>query len=207
MNVRFRWRHPRGYAAALLALLALLAGCGAGRTPVPTAAAVHADDACAVCGMYLGDAPGPRGQAWIEGRPRPVIFDSVRDFFAWTLQPDHQIGVQALFVQDTARIDWQHPAGEGTTFIDARRAFYVAWQPLPGSMGPTFAPFPTRAAAEAFARQHGGAVLAFGEVTPALVANLQGTCPGNSIVAGGRAIACHPPANPVDGIPPSRHAR
>jgi copper chaperone NosL len=204
MNVRFRWPHLFGCTAALAALLA---GCGAGHTPLPTAAAVHVDDACAVCGMYLGDAPGPRGQAWIEGQRRPVIFDSVRDFFAWALQPDHQAGVQALFVQDTARIDWQRPAGEGTTFIDARQAFYVAWQPLPGSMGPTFAPFSTRAAAEAFARRHGGAVLAFGEVTPTLVANLQAKCPGNSTEAGGHAISCHPPANPVDGIPPLQHAR
>lgn len=207
MHAQLRWPRLFGRAAALVALLALLAGCGADRTPVPTAAAVHADDACAVCGMDLGDAPGPRGQAWIEGQLRPVIFDSVRDFFAWVLQPDHQVGVQALFVQDTARIDWQHPAGEATTFIDARRAFYVAWQPLPGSMGPTLAPFSTRAAAEAFARQHGGAVLAFGEITPALVADLQDACPGNSIEVGGHAIACRPPANAVAGIPPSRHAR
>ena len=119
MHARLRWPRLFGRAAALVALLALLAGCGADRTPVPTAAAVHADDACAVCGMDLGDAPGPRGQAWIEGQLRPVIFDSVRDFFAWVLQPDHQVGVQALFVQDTARIDWQHPASEGTTFTFA----------------------------------------------------------------------------------------
>lgn len=207
MSVRFRRSHVFGCAVAPVALLFLLAGCGAGRTPVPTAAAVRGDDTCVVCGMYLGDTPGPRGQAWIEGRSRPLIFDSVRDFFAWALQPDHQVGVQALFVQDTARIDWQHPASEGTTFIDARQAFYVGWQPLPGSMGPTFAPFSTRAAAETFAREHGGAVLAYAEVTPTLVANLQGACPGNRIEAGGHAIACHPSANPVDDIPPPPYAR
>lgn len=53
----------------------------------------------------------------------------------------------------------------------------MAWQPLPGQMGPTFAPFAKRADAEAFIRAHGGAILRFDQITPALVSRLTYTCP------------------------------
>lgn len=194
-RIRLAWLARRG--AAVIATLAFLAGCGTGHAPSQHAVAVHADDACAVCGMYLGESPGPRGQAWVEGQARPLVFDSIRDFFAWVLQPEHESGIEAVFVQDTTRIQWQHPVGEGTTFIDARQAIYVAWQPLPGSMGPTLAPFATRSAAEAFTREYGGAMLTFGEVTPTLIANLQGHCPAREVAVGGRTLACHAPAGPA----------
>lgn len=194
MDARIRVARLACRGAAVITTLALLAACGNGHALPQHAVAVQADDACAVCGMYLGESPGPRGQAWVEGRARPLVFDSVRDIFAWVLQPEHASGIEALFVQDTTRIQWQHPVGEGTTFIDARQAIYVAWQPLPGSMGPTLAPFATRSAAEAFTREHGGAMLTFGEVTPTLIANLQSRCPAREVAVGGRTLACHAPA-------------
>lgn len=162
---------------ALLAALALTAACGGTAAPARNAVDVRPDDTCAVCGMALSNSPGPRAQAWIADRAQPLMFDSTRDFFAYVLQPEHQPRLQDLFVQDTARIDWQHPGRDAASFIDARRAVYVAWQPLPGSMGPTFAPFGGRAAAEAFARTHGGAILAFDGITPDLVAALGYHCP------------------------------
>lgn len=166
-----------GRCGALLPALALLAACNSAPAPVRHAADVGADDTCAVCGMELSRSPGPRGQAWVAGHARPLMFDSTRDFFAYVLQPENQSGLQELFVQDTARIDWQHPGRDAASFIEARTAFYVAWQPLPGSMGPTFAPFASRAAADAFVREHGGAVLKFDQVMPDLVAALAYQCP------------------------------
>ncbi|MFC5440573.1 nitrous oxide reductase accessory protein NosL [Rhodanobacter ginsenosidimutans] len=163
--------------AAFVLALALLAGCGGSPTPAHHAVDTHPDDACAVCGMYLDGSPGPRAEAWVSGRAKPLVFDSTRDFFAYVLQPENQASLQELFVQDSARIDWQQPAHAAASFIDARTASYVAWQPLPGSMGPTLAPFASRAAAEAFKAEHGGAVLDFSEITPALVARLDYRCP------------------------------
>src|SRR5690348_6908330 len=150
----------------------------------------RADDACAVCGMYPDGSPGPRAQAWVAGRDRPFAFDSTRDFFAWVLQPENQAGLRELFVQDSARIDWQKPSHASGSFVDARKALYVAWQPLPGSMGPTFAPFATRAAAETFVRAHGGAVLRFDDVTPKLVAALDFRCPPDVAAVVGRPLKC-----------------
>lgn len=173
-------------------LLALFAACGKAPPASEAAVDVHDGDVCAVCGMYLRGSPGPRAQAWVAGERKPQVFDSIRDFFAWVLQPEHQANVQSLYVQNSALIDWQHPTGAAHSFIDARHAYYVAWQPLPGSMGATLAPFATRADAEAFVAREGGAVLTFGQVTPDLVAGLAGECPA-AAAAPAALPACHAP--------------
>ncbi|MFC5435634.1 nitrous oxide reductase accessory protein NosL [Rhodanobacter umsongensis] len=207
---------PRsGRLAALALTLALLAGCGGGQVPAQRAVDTHPDDACAVCGMYLDGSPGPRAEAWVAGRAKPLVFDSTRDFFAYVLQPENQATLQELFVQDSARIDWQQPSHAAVSFIDAHRAYYVAWQPLPGSMGPTLAPFATRTAAAAFVHEHGGAVLGFDDITPALVATLDYRCPARIAAASGRPSQClagpaastRPPASPHQPFPPASSAR
>lgn len=186
--------------ALLMFTLTLIAGCGSGETGTRGPIDVHPEDTCAVCGMYLGDSPGPRAQAWVAGEARPLIFDSTRDFFAYALQPENQAGLQQLYVQDTAIIDWQHPTGTAASFIDARHAVYVVWQPLPGSMGPTLAPFAMRTAAEAFARAHGGAIFGFDQVTLALVAKLNYRCPAKTA---GTMSAQQCLANPTPVVEPS----
>lgn len=168
---------PRFLRLLGMLLLVLFAACGKAPPASEAAIDVHDGDVCAVCGMYLRGSPGPRAQAWVAGQRKPQVFDSIRDFFAWVLQPEHQANVESLYVQNSALIDWQHPTGAAHSFIDARRAYYVAWQPLPGSMGATLAPFATRADAEAFVAKEGGAVLTFAQVTPDLVAGLAGQCP------------------------------
>lgn len=184
--------------ALIVLALAVLAGCGGSPAPAQRAVDTHPDDACAVCGMYLDGSPGPRAEAWVSGRAKPLMFDSTRDFFAYVLQPENQASLQELFVQDSARIDWQQPTPAAASFIDARTALYVAWQPLPGSMGPTLAPFASAALAEAFAREHGGGVLGFAEITPALVATLDYRCPAQSAGNHGALQCLAPPAPPLD---------
>lgn len=193
-----------GRGCALLALLLFVAGCSGAPAPARHPVDVQPDDVCAVCGMELSASPGPRGQAWVAGKVRPLMFDSTRDFFAYVLQPENRSGLRELFVQDTARIDWQRPGRDADTFIDARRAVYVAWQPLPGSMGPTLAPFADRTAAEAFARAHGGAVLAFAAITPDLVATLGYQCPAPT-APGAAACIPVPVAAPAASALPNPH--
>jgi copper chaperone NosL len=189
------WRTaPRVFGAAVL--LALLAACGGTSGVAQHAVDTHDDDVCAVCGMYLNASPGPRAEAWLAGRTTPLTFDSTRDFFAYVLQPENRSRLQGMFVQDSARIDWQHPSHAAASFIDARSAFYVAWQPLPGSMGPTLAPFATRAAAAAFVQAHGGQVLRFDQVTTDLVSSLGYRCPVRAAAAtGGRCMAARDAAH------------
>ena len=143
-------------------------------------AAILKDDISASCGMYIEGSPGPRGEAYVQGQQTPLKFGSTRDFLAYILQPENKLTLQHLFVQDSARIDWNHPSNAAGSFVDARIAYYVAWQPLPGSMGPTFASFAARSDATAFVNLHGGEIFRFDEITPELVASLGYICPSSS---------------------------
>lgn len=176
----------------LAALLVwLLAACGSSQAPPAQAAVdIHKGDACAVCGMYVDAGPGPRAEAWVQGYKAPLKFGSTRDFFAYVLDPENKARLQQLLVQDSAQINWQHPSNEARTFVDARTAWYVAWQPLRGLMGPTFASFAARHDAEAFVRAHGGEILGFPEVTPELTSLLGYACPSEGSPGFSLAKSC-----------------
>ena len=65
--------------------------------------------------------------------------------------------------------------GKGTPWIDALSAYYVHGSSAKGPMRAGNLPaFATRQAAQAFATQRGGTVLAFGAIDAALVAQLAG---------------------------------
>lgn len=176
----------------LLAMFSLLlSACGSNQAPPPQPAAdIHKGDTCAVCGMYIDAGPGPRAEAWVQGYKTPLKFGSTRDFFAYVLDPENQTRLQQLLVQDSARINWEHPSNEARTFVDARTAWYVAWQPLVGVMGPTFASFAARTDAEAFVRAQGGEILAFSAVTPGLTSLLEYTCPSKGSPAFALSKSC-----------------
>ena len=140
-----------------------LAGCGrdgnqAACAPVP----FGAGDECVVCGMYITEYPGPKGQVCLRGGRGTAKFCSTADMFAWLLQPESRALVDAVFVHDMGRTDWQRPADDA--LVDAREAWYVLGHPLPGAMGPTLAAFALRADADALAAEHEGRVLAYAEI-------------------------------------------
>lgn len=160
-----------GRFAVLFSAVLLLAGCDGSSSqakrqpPVP----IVAGDQCAVCGMYITEYPGPRGEAYIQGSATPLKFGSTRDFFAYVLQPEHEALLQTLYVQDMAATSWDHPKDH---WIDARKAWYVPESALPSAMGPTLASFRNKADAEKFAQRYHGKVLSYGEVTVDLITSL-----------------------------------
>jgi len=113
----------------------------------------------------------------MRGATRPLKFGSTRDFFAYVTRADVKDRLGAEYVQNTARIDWKHPSNSASSFINARKAWYVAFQPLGGAMGPTLASFAKRPRAEAFIEAHGGKLMRYADVTPALISHLAYTCP------------------------------
>ncbi len=177
---------------AVAAALALaISGCNNHSTAIPRAPVmIVKGDVCATCGMFIHGYPGPRAEAYIEGRAAPLKFGSTRDFFAYILQPDNATQLQELYVQDSARIDWKNPSDAADSFVDAHGAFYVAWQPLGGEMGPTLASFARLGDAQSFIKQYGGELMKFDQITPALVSTLGYQCPPSATSDGATASAC-----------------
>lgn len=174
-------------APALLALL--LAACHASSRISQPPVNIVDGDTCAVCGMYIKGFPGPRGEAYLQGMKRPLKFGSTRDFFAYVTRADVRRRLGAVYVQDVARIHWAHPGNAASTFMNARIAWYVAEQPLPGAMGPTLASFAAKGAAQRFIRQHGGVLLRYGQITPQLITRLSSHCPRPRRGALGRCVS------------------
>ena len=74
--------------------------------------------------------------------------------------------IKSAGVPDMAQAAWDRPQGHWT---DARLAWFVLGSRRKGSMGPTAATFATEADAGAFVQTHGGQVLRFADITPAMV--------------------------------------
>ena len=132
---------------------------------VVKAAPIHFDtsDECHVCGMIITNFPGPKGQVMTEKDQSILKFCSTRDMFSWLLQPENISRKHLAYVHNMAQTEWANP--DDTQLINAREAFYVIGSKRSGAMGPTLASFATASEAEAFAREHGGNVLAFADIT------------------------------------------
>ena len=155
-------------AAALLALLGDGAH-GAERTPVtPTA-----KDKCPVCGMFVAKYPDFVAQViYTDGAY--AVFDGAKDLFKYLFDiPKYAAGHTRADVAAVEVTEYY-----GLTKIDARKAFYVVGSDVLGPMGHELIPFASRADAEEFLKDHKGQrIVAFDEVTPALVAQLDKSKP------------------------------
>ena len=154
--------------AALLAAL-LLAGCEQSAVTTAQIEELQPGTACSLDGMLLLDYPGPKAQIHYASGETEFFCDTV-EMFSMLLRPEQQRKVVAVYTQDMGKADWNKPTGN---WIDARTAVYVKDSKLMGSMGPTFAAFAERSAAEAFVKQHGGTLVNFDQVTPDM-ADLRG---------------------------------
>lgn len=153
----------------LLAVLLAMVLTGCNRSTESSAVVpleIAADTYCSLDGMTLADYPGPKAQIhYAQGEPE--FFCDTVEMFSLLLQPEQQRTVRAVYVNDMGSADWEHPVGH---WIDARTAIYVLGSQRRGSMGPTIASFASATAADAFAREHGGRVMQFNEITLDMVA-------------------------------------
>lgn len=151
---------PSRKLLAGVAALMLLAACS---HALPSYAALEPgkDTACALDDMLLLDFPGPKAQAhYAEGQPD--FYCDLLELFSAVLAPEQKRPPAALFVQDMGKTDWAHPSGH---WIDAKTALYVVGSKKRGSMGPTFGSFASVEDADQFAKQEGGKVLRFDQIT------------------------------------------
>lgn len=116
------------------------------------------------CGMNVLEHTGPKGQIILASRKEPVWFSSARDAISFTMLPEEPKDIRAIYVSDMAKApNWDEPGA--SNWVDARKAFFVVGSRMKGGMGADEAvPFSDRSAAEKFATENGGRVMAFADV-------------------------------------------
>lgn len=124
------------------------------------------DTSCELDGMLLADYPGPKGQIHYAGEPAPWFYCDTMEVLNTLLLPEQIRKVNAVYVQDMGRTDWDNPQG---AWIDANTALYVMGSKRKGSMGATLATFSQEADALKFIEQWGGKLLRKAEITPEMV--------------------------------------
>ena len=166
-------RHMLGWAAlaSIGAITGLtgLTGCSqADNSSAQSLKPVEIDGAtsCELDGMLLADYPGPKAQVCFAGQDKPSFFCDTVELFSTLLAGEQVRAVQAVYVQDMGKADWNQPQGH---WIDAKTAFYVLGSKRHGSMGPTIGSFAQEADAAKFAAEHGGKVLRFGDIKADMV--------------------------------------
>lgn len=138
---------------AFLVLLVLVA-CGEKATR-PAAREPGPDAIGALCHMALAEHRGPKAQLFLKGSADPLWFSSVRDLFAWLRDEGAGKAIAAIYVNDMAQGDWDHPAPG--SWVDARLALFVVGSDRGAEMGGAeMVPFGAAEAAARFIAAHGG---------------------------------------------------
>ena len=155
-------------AASTIAPLGLLTGCSEQAAQQRSLAPLEIDrsTSCELDGMLLADYPGPKAQIHFAGQDKPSFFCDTVELFSTLLAGEQVRAVQAVYVQDMGKADWNQPQGH---WIDAKTAFYVLGSKRHGSMGPTIGSFAQEADAAKFATEFGGKVLRFGDIKADMV--------------------------------------
>jgi copper chaperone NosL len=183
----------------------LLAGCNDKKTaeapPPPqemTASAIGH-----YCGMNVMEHPGPKGQIVLASRTEPVWFSSARDAISFTMLPEEPKDIRAIYVSDMAKApNWEEPGA--TNWVDAKQATFVIGSRMKGGMGGDEAvPFSDKGAAEKFAAENGGRIVAFSEVPKDYV--LGGTAETTSSVEQGHSTGGQHDGHAAPAAPPTGH--
>ena len=139
----------------------IFSGCEKADVEKPLPIELTREHACAVCGMIIVDFPGARAQIhYTNGKVD--LFCSTLDMFLFYLQPDRPANIAAVFVNDMGDKEIDHPEGH---WIEAQNAHYVYGGDIMGPMGDAIVPFSDVKDAEEYVAEHGGSILAFGDIT------------------------------------------
>jgi copper chaperone NosL len=149
----------------LLALLAapLLASCKQNRNAAAAPPPREISDASVAqfCGMSLSEHAGPKAQIFIRGLPDPYWFATVRDAFAFVMLPEMPKAIEAIYVNDMARVkNWEQP--EPGMWVEANKALFVIGSRRRSGMNTDEAiPFGAADAARKFVEAEGGRIVGF----------------------------------------------
>jgi len=142
-----------------------LASCGESKQEqmLHQAVKIESSDECHLCGMMITEFPGPKGEVYRKEGGSVKKFCSTRDMLSYYLDPENKRNVSQLFVHDMSKMPWGKT--NDSYFIDAKKAWFVAGSSKMGAMGKTLASFSKKDDAQAFAKEFGGKVLSFEQIT------------------------------------------
>lgn len=130
------------------------------------AVAMESSDECHLCGMLITRFDGPKGEIFRKEQGEQVFkFCSTRDMFSYYLDPENKRNIAQMLVHDMSKMPWGSDSIDDKYFIDAKVAWYVFDSEKTGAMGKTLASFSQQKDALAFAKEFGGQVITFKEVT------------------------------------------
>lgn len=119
---------------------------------------------CPVCGMYPAQFPQWHAQIVFKDGAY-TSFDSAAEMFR--------------FLDDMSKYDKKHvasdiakifvPAYDKGSWLDAKRAFFVAGSKIQGPMGSDLPAFSSKDEAVRFSQKSGGKALSFEQITPAAI--------------------------------------
>lgn len=162
-----------GFLAIMLLVLGLgLSACngsGDSASKKQGPVAIKSGEECHLCGMIISNFAGPKGELYDQSG-HVQKFCSTRDMFSWYLQPENQNNTQEIYVHDMGRASWKKP--DDKYLIPARSAWYVVGSDMKGAMGPTLVSFKQKADAQIFIHKHGGKLLAFKDITQAVITKM-----------------------------------
>ena len=151
-----------------LLLVLLLAACRT-EPEVPASAAMTPESVGYYCQMNVLEHPGPKAQVHLKDVLDPLFFSQVRDAIAYQRMPEQAAEIDAIYVSDMAHApSWDQPGAENWVALD--RAVFVVGSSRTGGMGAAeTVPFSDPTAAQAFAAQFGGRVMALSDIPDAEV--------------------------------------
>lgn len=168
---------------------ALLAGCvGDEDVPEPVTLGDPSDQTCDWCDMVIAQHPGPKGQAFFDedvpaDRDGPAAFCSTPCTYNFVLdEEDRGNDPTVIYGTDYSAVDWDLTEDDGAAvitahleaddFADVEDLAMVAGSDVEGSMGGSIVGFSSDGDAEAFADEHGGALVTHEQIDRNLLAGL-----------------------------------
>jgi copper chaperone NosL len=123
------------------------------------AIAVPKDAKCPICGMFVAKYP-----KWVAKISHEHIhyFDGVKDMMKFIFTNEDKVEKANIEVTDYYTV----------TGIKAKKATYVVGSNVYGPMGNELIPFSTKEKAKEFAKNHGGKLYSFGDISKQLVESL-----------------------------------
>ena len=137
---------------------------GAEKKPVKPSA----NDKCPVCGMFVAKFPDMLAEI-IFNDATYAVFDGPKDMFRYFLNmkkynPSKTVkDIDSIYVNEYYNV----------TPIDGRKAYYVIGSDVYGPMGRELIPFLKEEDATAFIKDHRGKILRFGDITEAVLKELE----------------------------------